>query len=97
MTVCLRQADGFFIVFLFCRIKNGLYLCSRKCEMKSANNMKKKTRILLTLILSSLLVFAGVFMKLNHVPFANACLGIGLLAGFIFLYLLIAFFVTVKE
>jgi len=65
--------------------------------MKSANKMKKKTRILLTLILSSLLVFVGVFMKLYHVPFANVCLGIGVLTGFIFLYLLIAFFVTVKE
>ena len=59
--------------------------------------MKKKKRILLTLILSSLLVFVGVFMKLNHVPFANVCLGLSVLAGLFFLYLLIAFFVKVKE
>ena len=59
--------------------------------------MSKKKRLLLTFILSNVLTFVGVFMKLNHVAYANICMAIGLLFGIVFLYLLIEFVIKVKE
>ena len=57
--------------------------------------MSKKNRILLMVfVTASACVFMGTIMKLLHLPGANMMIGIGmlvgLLIGFVFLYLLIS-------